>query len=102
MTDIKDFELYDWFAGQALAGILSNSHYPPQSSGEPMDQYVARVTDGCISDRQRHDQGRPQAEKGTHRRVVGPRHAADRRERSRIMASRGESRQRRDQALASG
>ncbi len=47
MTDIKDFELYDWFAGQALAGILSNSHYPPQSSGEPMDQYVARVTDAA-------------------------------------------------------
>ncbi len=45
MPEIKDFELYDWFAGQALAGILSNSHYPPQSSGEPMDQYVARVTD---------------------------------------------------------
>ena len=45
MIDMKEFELYDWFAGQALGGILSNSHYPPQSSGEPMDQYVARVTD---------------------------------------------------------
>jgi hypothetical protein len=45
MTDIKNLELFDWFAGQALAGILANSHYPPQSSGEPLDQYVARVTD---------------------------------------------------------
>jgi hypothetical protein len=45
MTDIKDLELFDWFAGQALGGILANSHYPHQSSGEPVDQYVARVTD---------------------------------------------------------
>jgi len=45
MIDIKEIELFDWFAGQALQGILSNSHYPAQSSGEPMDQYVARVTD---------------------------------------------------------
>lgn len=47
MADIKDLELYDWFAGQALAGLLSNSHYPPQGSGEPVDQYVARVTDSA-------------------------------------------------------
>ena len=45
MTDVKNFELDDWFAGQALMGILSNSHYPPQSSGEPFDQYAARITD---------------------------------------------------------
>jgi len=45
MPDINDLELYDWFAGQALAGILANSHYPPQGSGEPLDQYAARVTD---------------------------------------------------------
>jgi hypothetical protein len=45
MTDIKNLEMFDWFAGQALAGILANSHYPPQGSGEPLDQYVARVTD---------------------------------------------------------
>lgn len=43
----KDIDLYDWFAGQALAGILSNSHYPPQGSGEPVDQYVARVIDSA-------------------------------------------------------
>jgi hypothetical protein len=37
--------LRDWFAGQALAGILSNAQYPTQSSGEPFDQFAARVTD---------------------------------------------------------
>ena len=45
MTDVKNIELGDWFAGQALLGILSNSQYPTQSSGEPFDQYAARVTD---------------------------------------------------------
>jgi hypothetical protein len=45
MADMKDMDLHDWFAGQALGGILSNSHYPPHSSGEAMDQYVARVID---------------------------------------------------------
>jgi hypothetical protein len=33
MTDVKNFELDDWFAGQALMGILANSNYPPQSAG---------------------------------------------------------------------
>jgi hypothetical protein len=47
MADIKDLELRDWFAGQALGGILSNSQYPPQGSGEPFDQYAARVTDSA-------------------------------------------------------
>ena len=45
MSDVKNIELDDWFAGQALTGILSNSQYPAQSSGEPFDQYAARVTD---------------------------------------------------------
>jgi hypothetical protein len=45
MTDTNGIELLDWFAGQALAGILANSHFPPQGSGEPLDQYVAKVTD---------------------------------------------------------
>jgi hypothetical protein len=45
MTDMKDMDLRDWFAGQALAGILSNVQYPAQSSGEPFDQFAARVTD---------------------------------------------------------
>ncbi len=47
MTDLKTIELLDWFAGQALAGILSNAHYPPQGSGEPFDQFAARVTDSA-------------------------------------------------------
>jgi hypothetical protein len=45
MTDGNNIELRDWFAGQALGGILSNPHYPPQGSGEPLDQFTARVTD---------------------------------------------------------
>jgi hypothetical protein len=45
MEYVKDIDLHNWFAGQALEGLLSNAHYPPQGSGEPMDQFVARVTD---------------------------------------------------------
>jgi hypothetical protein len=45
MTDVKNIELDDWFAGQALLVILSNSQYPTQSAGEPFDQYAARLTD---------------------------------------------------------
>jgi hypothetical protein len=47
MTDMKDLDLRDWFAGQALGGILANPHYPPQGSGEPFDQFAARVTDSA-------------------------------------------------------
>jgi hypothetical protein len=47
MGDMKDIELRDWFAGQALGGMLANAHYPPQGSGEPFDQFVARVTDSA-------------------------------------------------------
>jgi hypothetical protein len=47
MTDLKALELLDWFAGQALGGILSNAYYPPQGSGEPFDQFAARVTDSA-------------------------------------------------------
>ncbi len=45
MADMKAIELRDWFAGQALGGILASSHYPPQGSGEPFDQFAGRVTD---------------------------------------------------------
>jgi hypothetical protein len=45
IADMKDVELRDWFAGQALGGILASAHYPPQSSGEPLDQFAGRVTD---------------------------------------------------------
>jgi hypothetical protein len=45
MDGIKDMDMRAWFAGHALEGILSNSHYPAQGSGEPSDQFVARVTD---------------------------------------------------------
>jgi len=43
MTDVKNIELEDWFAGQALQGILSNSTYPPQSSGEPFENVLLLV-----------------------------------------------------------
>ncbi len=47
MNDLKTIELLDWFAGQALAGLLSKAPYPPQGSGEPGDQLAARVTDSA-------------------------------------------------------
>ena len=45
MSGMSDLELRDWFAGQALAGILANTQYPLQGSGEPLDQFAGRVTD---------------------------------------------------------
>jgi hypothetical protein len=45
MAIMRELDLHDWYAGQALEGLLSNVHYPAQGSGEPMDQFVARVTD---------------------------------------------------------
>lgn len=45
MTSLADLGLRDWFAGQALGGLLSNSQYPSKGSGEPFDQFAARVTD---------------------------------------------------------
>ncbi len=45
MTDMKEMELRDWFAGQALAGILANTQFPAQSFGEPFNQFAGRATD---------------------------------------------------------
>ena len=47
MTAMNDMELLDWFAGQALGGILANTHFPTQGSGEPFDQFAARLTDSA-------------------------------------------------------
>lgn len=47
MNQTKELDLRDWFAGQVLNGILSNPNYPAHSSGEPFDQYAARVTDSA-------------------------------------------------------
>jgi hypothetical protein len=45
MVDVNEIELRDWFAGQALAGILANADFPKQGSGEPFTQYAAKITD---------------------------------------------------------
>jgi hypothetical protein len=47
MQEMNSFELRDWFAGQALAGMLSNPQCPQQVSGEPFDQYAAKMTDSA-------------------------------------------------------
>lgn len=48
MTGTNEVGLRDWFAGQALGGLLANVQYPPQGAGEPLDQFVARVTDSAF------------------------------------------------------
>jgi hypothetical protein len=45
MGDFKDMDLRHWFAGQALEGLLANEHYPSQGSGEPFEQFTARLSD---------------------------------------------------------
>jgi hypothetical protein len=47
MQDTQHIDLRDWFAGQALVGLLSNSQYPTQGSGEPFDQFAGKVTDSA-------------------------------------------------------
>ena len=47
MQDMQHFDLRDWFAGQALVGLLSNSQYPTQASGEPFDQFAGKLTDSA-------------------------------------------------------
>ena len=47
MGDSRCVDLLEYFAGQALTGILSNPQYSQKSSGEPYDQYAARVTDSA-------------------------------------------------------
>jgi hypothetical protein len=47
MEGMQHIDLRDWFAGQALVGILSNSQFPSQGSGEPFDQFAGKVTDSA-------------------------------------------------------
>jgi hypothetical protein len=47
MQDMQHMDLRDWFAGQALVGLLSNSQYPTQTSGEPFDQFAGKLTDSA-------------------------------------------------------
>jgi hypothetical protein len=39
MTNVKDMTLRDWFAGQALAGILA-SKYPGSTANVAMNAYA--------------------------------------------------------------
>jgi hypothetical protein len=48
VSETKGIELRDWYAGQALMGLLSDSHYPPQGSGESVDEFGARVADSAF------------------------------------------------------
>jgi hypothetical protein len=45
MGDFKEMDQRQWFAGQALAGLLADDHYPSQGSGEPFEQYAVRLSD---------------------------------------------------------
>lgn len=48
MTDMKEIDLRDWFAGQALGGLLANAQYPTQGSGEPFNQFAAKLIDNAF------------------------------------------------------
>ncbi len=45
MGDFKEMDQRHWFAGQALGGLLADEHYPSQGSGEPFEQYAARLSE---------------------------------------------------------
>jgi hypothetical protein len=45
MPEPKGMELRDWFAGQALAGLLAGPNAPKKSRSESAEQYAVRVAE---------------------------------------------------------
>jgi hypothetical protein len=45
MANEQAFDLRDWFAGQALEGLLSGPNAPKKSGAESAEQYAHRVAE---------------------------------------------------------
>jgi hypothetical protein len=45
MADVAGMDLRDWFAGQALNGLLSGPNAPKKSRNESAGQYATRVAE---------------------------------------------------------
>lgn len=45
MNDVSNLDLRDWFAGQALGGLLSGTNAPRKSGAESAEQYALRVAE---------------------------------------------------------
>jgi hypothetical protein len=45
MPEPKEMELRDWFAGQALAGLLAGPNAPKKSRAESAEQYAVRLAE---------------------------------------------------------
>jgi hypothetical protein len=45
MSNVPDLELRDWFAGEALNGLLSGANAPKKSGSESAEQYAHRVAE---------------------------------------------------------
>jgi hypothetical protein len=45
MTEQQGMELRDWFAGQALNGLLAGPNAPKKSGAESPQQYAVRVAE---------------------------------------------------------
>jgi hypothetical protein len=61
MATEKDLELLDWFAGQALQGLLAGPNAPKKSGTESSGQYAVRTCSPrpcCVPGRNRDRQGR--------------------------------------------
>lgn len=54
MADEQATNLRDWFAGQALQGLLAGPNAPKKSRAESPDQYAVR-RGGSLSVRRGHD-----------------------------------------------
>ena len=45
MSEQQGMDLRDWFAGQALKGLLAGPNAPKKSGAESQDQYAIRVAE---------------------------------------------------------